>query len=281
MSVVPKTSGKLFFQKLSMLSDPLFVFPPMKLPMNASWGSHVKPWLVLRSLRGYCIRAPSFSAAIFATRATPCATRLTSWRVIRRIPWYVLVMARSAQFLRLTWRLFPGLPPSPKSSQQTLPRLPRHRAMWTVSSPIALAIRRQPLSRRGWPRRRALTLSRHRHVQICRPYAVQHELESPLIVLVIGPYNFTGGECDGFVSMPPLISLITCHADLHCLITCRVDLHWFAWSFVSHVYVRWLLVSYQAFVVLRCRCWCVLNWIKPSERFPSSLGSVVTLHCYR
>ena len=93
-------------------------------------------------------------------------------------------MARSAQFLRLTWRLFPGLPPSPKSSQQTLPRIPRHRAMWTVSSPIALAIRRQPLSRRGWPRRRALTPSRHRRVQICRPYAVQHELERPLIVLV-------------------------------------------------------------------------------------------------
>ena len=93
---------------------------------------------------GYCIRAPSFSAAMFETRATPCATRLTSWRVIRHIPWYVLMMARSAQFLRLTWRLFPGLPPSPKSSQQTLPLLPRHGAMWTVSSPIALAIRRQP-----------------------------------------------------------------------------------------------------------------------------------------
>ena len=67
--------------------------------------------------------------------------------------------------------------------------------------------------------------------------------------------------------MPPLISLITCRAELHC----------FAWSFVSHVDVRWLLVSYQAFVVLRCRCWCVLSWIKPSERFPSSLGSVVTV----
>jgi len=51
-------------------------------------------------------------------------------------------------------------------------------------------------------------------------------------------------QCDGFVSMPPLISLITCRAELHC----------FAWSFVSHVDVRWLLVSYQAFVVLRCRC---------------------------
>jgi len=62
------------------------------------------------------------------------------------------------------------------------------------------------------------------------------------------------GQCDGFVSMPPLISLITCRAELHCLITCRVELHCFAWSFVSHVDVRWLLVSYQAFVVLRCRC---------------------------
>jgi len=73
-------------------------------------------------------------------------------------------------------------------------------AVWTVSSPIALAIRRQPLSRRGWPRRRrALTPSRHRRVQMCRPYAVQHDLGSSLIVLVIGPYNFTGGECDGFV----------------------------------------------------------------------------------
>ena len=60
--------------------------------------------------------------------------------------------------------------------------------------------------------------------------------------------------CDGFVSMPPLISLITCRAELHCLITCRVELHCFAWSFGSHVDVRWLLVSYQAFVVLRCRC---------------------------
>jgi len=76
--------------------------------------------------------------------------------------------------------------------------------------------------------------------------------------------------------MPPLISLITCRAELHCLITCRVELHCFAWSFVSHVDVRWLLVSYHAFVVLRCRCWYVLSWIKPSERFPSSLGSVVT-----
>ena len=66
--------------------------------------------------------------------------------------------------------------------------------------------------------------------------------------------------------MPPLISLITCRAELHC----------FAWSFVSHVDVRWLLVSYQAFVVLCCRCWCVLSWIKASERFPSLLGSVVT-----
>ena len=84
--------------------------------------------------------------------------------------------------------------------------------------------------------------------------------------------------CDGFVSMPPLISLITCRVELHCLITCRVELHCFAWSFVSHVDVRWLLVSYQAFVVLRCRCWCVLSWIKPSERFPSSLGSVVTIY---
>ena len=63
-----------------------------------------------------------------------------------------------------------------------------------------------------------------------------------------------GTVCDGFVSMPPLISLITCRSELHCLITCRVELHCFAWSFVSHVDVRWLLVSYQAFVVLRCRC---------------------------
>ena len=41
-----------------------------------------------------------------------------------------------------------------------------------------------------------------------------------------------GAVCDGFVSMPPLISLITCRAELHCLITCRVELHCFAWSFV-------------------------------------------------
>ena len=33
--------------------------------------------------------------------------------------------------------------------------------------------------------------------------------------------------CDGFVSMPPLISLITCRVELHCLITCRVELHCF------------------------------------------------------
>ena len=95
--------------------------------------------------------------------------------------------------------------------------------------------------------------------------------------------HYQAQYCDGFVSMPPLISLITCRAELHCLITCRVELHCFAWSFVSHVDVRWLLVSYQAFVVLRCRCWCVLSWIKPSERFPSLLGSVVTLthyNCY-
>jgi len=47
--------------------------------------SPARPWLVLRSLRGYCIQAPFFYVAMFETRATPYATRLNSWRVIRRI----------------------------------------------------------------------------------------------------------------------------------------------------------------------------------------------------
>ena len=74
-------------------------------------------------------------------------------------------------------------------------------AVWTVSYPIALAIHRLPLSRQGSPPcRRALTPFRHRRVQMCLPYVGRQESGNPLIVLVIGPYNFKGGECDGFVA---------------------------------------------------------------------------------
>jgi len=62
-----------------------------------------------------------------------------------------------------------------------------------------MAIRRLPLSRQGSPpHRRALTPFRHRRVQMCHPYVGRPESGNPLIVLVIGPSNFTGGECDGF-----------------------------------------------------------------------------------
>ena len=195
MSVFPKTSGKQFCQRLSMLSGPLFVFQLMKLPMNASCGSPARPWLVLRSLRGYCIQVLFFYVAMFETRTTPYATRFNSWRVIRRILWYVLVMAKKARFPHLTWRLFPGLQQLSKSSRQTSPRIPRLRAVWTVSYPIALAIRRLPLSRQGWPpRRRALTPFRHRRVPMCHPYVGRQASGNPLIVLVIGRYNFKGGR---------------------------------------------------------------------------------------
>ena len=88
-SVFLKTSGKQFCQKLSMLSGPLFVFQLMKLPTNTSCGSPERPWLVLRCLRGYCIQALLFYVATFETRSTPYATRLNSWRAIRRLLWYV------------------------------------------------------------------------------------------------------------------------------------------------------------------------------------------------
>ena len=94
----------------------------------------------------------------------------------------------------LTWRLIPGFQQLPKNSRQTLPRIPRLRAVWTVSYPIALAIRRLPLSRQGSPpRRRALTPFPHHRVQ-CLPYVGRQESGNPLIVLVIGPYNFNGGR---------------------------------------------------------------------------------------
>jgi len=65
--------------------------------------------------------------------------------------------------------------------------------MWTVSYPIALAIRRLPLSRQGsLPRRQALTPFRHRRVQMCLPYVGRQESGNSLIVLVIDPYNFKG-----------------------------------------------------------------------------------------
>ena len=59
--------------------------------------------------------------------------------------------------------------------------------------------------------------------------------------------------CHSFLFMwrfwcPRLPALITP------LIMCRVELHCFAWSFVSHVSIRSCLVSYQAVVVLRCKC---------------------------
>ena len=78
------------------------------------------------------------------------------------------------------------------------------------------------------------------------------------------------------VSFRCLHWLVWLRAVQNCIAWLRAAWNCFAWSFVSHVDVRWLLVSYQAFVVLCCRCWCVLSWIKASERFPSLLGSVVT-----
>jgi len=67
--------------------------------------------------------------------------------------------------------------------------------MWTVSYPIALAIRPLPLSRQGSPpRRRALTPFHHRRVQMCLPYASRQDSGNPPIVLVLGPYNFKWGS---------------------------------------------------------------------------------------
>ena len=151
-------------------------------------------------------------------------------------------MAKKARFPHLTWHLIPGLQQLPKNSWQTSPRIPRLRAVWTVSYPIALAIRHLPLSRQGSPpHRRALTPFRHHRVQMCLPYIGRQESGNPLIVLVIGPYNFSKGEeCDGFVAS----GFLRLHWLVRLLIMCRVVLHCFAWSFVSHVDVRSFLVSY-------------------------------------
>ena len=167
-------------------------------------------------------------------------------------------MAKKSRFPHLTWRLIPGLQQLQKNSRQTSPHIPRLRAVWTVSYPIALAIHRLPLSRQGSPPcRPALTPFRHRHVQMCLPYVGRQESGNPLIVLVMGPYNLKGGECDGFDAC----GCLRLHWLVRLLITCRVELHCFAWSFVLHVNVRSFLVSYQAVVVLRCICWCVLVFL--------------------
>ena len=70
----------------------------------------------------------------------PLCDPLNSWRVIRRILWYVQVMAKKLCYLRLSYRLFPGLKQLLKSWQQTSHRIPRLRAVWRMSYPIAMAI---------------------------------------------------------------------------------------------------------------------------------------------
>jgi len=77
--------------------------------------------------------------------------------------------------------------------------------------PIALAICRLSLSRQDQPpRRRALTPFRHRRVQMCHPFVGRQDSGNPLIISVIGPYNFKGGRVCRFrcqrLPAPALIS---------------------------------------------------------------------------
>ena len=186
-------------------------------------------------------------------------------------------MAKKARFPHLTWRFIPGLQQLPKNPWQTSPRIPRLRAMWTVSYPIALAIRRLPLSRLGsLPRRQALTPFRHRRVQMCLPYVGQQESGNPLIVSVIGPYNFKGGRVWQFrcqrlpapALISPLIDYVPCCIALLCLVVCITRRCQIISSFVP----GGCCIALQ--MLMRAG---VLSWIKPGERFRLSLGSVVTM----
>ena len=92
------------------------------------------------------------------------------------------------------------------------------------------------------------------------------------------PYacDYWQNMCDGFDARGRL------HWLLHLLITCHVELHCFAWPLASYVSIRLCSVSfvpggcyvYRLTLQMFMRA-DVLSWIKPGERFHSSLGSVV------
>jgi len=202
-----------------MLSDPLFVFQLMKLPMNASCSSPARPWLVLRSLRGYCIQAPFFYVAMFETRATPYATRLNSWRVIRRILWYVYVMAKKARSPHLTWRFSQVCSNCRRAHYR--PRLASHDSTrcgqcltWLPWQSAACRwVARVNLSIEHW----LLSVT-----AVCRcatPTSVGKSQEAPWLFWWLVRIISKGGECDGFDAS----SCLRLHWLVRLLITCRVE----------------------------------------------------------
>jgi len=140
------------------------------------------------------------------------------------------------------------------------------------------------VARVNLPVARALTPFRHRRVEMCHPYVGRQYSGNPLIVLVIGPYNFKGGRVWRFrgesvtvwrfrgqrlpapALISPLIDYVPRWIALLCLVVCIAG----RCQIVSRFVPGGCCVALQ--MLMRAG---VLSWIKPGERFRSSLGSVV------
>jgi len=86
---------------------------------------------------------------MFETRATPYATRLNSWRAIKT---YSVIRLGDGQESTISASDLEPFPRSQAIAEELTTDVasnPTIRAVWTVSYPIALAIRRLPLSRQG------------------------------------------------------------------------------------------------------------------------------------